>query len=118
MRTVLRLPSGGFTLSCLSWLLMGGGACLPLRSRAELHARAPLPCRAVLTLQSFSRMLPIRRAFLTVRRATVTIQAAERGRAARQAFAELRRRHRAALCVQVRLALRLQALRANFHGPP
>lgn len=82
-------PAGLRVLACST-------PSLSLRGPRSACAR-----RAVLALQSFARMLPIRRAFLSVRRATVTIQAAERGRAARRTFIELRTRHRAALCVQV-----------------
>ena len=47
-------------------------------------------------------MLPVRRAFVAARTATVRIQAAERGRVARRDFAELKRCHAAATRVQTR----------------
>lgn len=58
--------------------------------------------RAVLLIQSYRRMLPVRRAFVAARAASVRIQAAERGRVARRDFAELKRRHAAATRVQTR----------------
>lgn len=58
--------------------------------------------RAVLLIQSYRRMLPVRRAFVAARAASVQIQAAERGRVARRDFAELKRRHAAATRVQTR----------------
>jgi len=45
-------------------------------------------------------MLKYRRAFLRQRRAAVTIQAQVKGRQARAAYAQLRRRHAAAVAVQ------------------
>lgn len=58
-------------------------------------------CRAVLTIQSYRRMLPVRRRFLQQRRAAIMLQAAERGRRARKDYIELKTRHRAAIKVQV-----------------
>ena len=55
----------------------------------------------MLYIQSYRRMLPVRRAFLEVRAAAVTIQAASRGRVARREYIQMRTRHRAALRVQV-----------------
>ena len=60
-------------------------------------------CRAVLTIQSIRRMLPVRRRFLRQRRAAVSLQAGERGRSARKDFKVLKQRHRAAIKVQVRV---------------
>ena len=59
-------------------------------------------CRAVLTIQSIRRMLPVRRRFLRQRRAAVSLQAGERGRSARKDFKVLKQRHHAAIKVQVR----------------
>jgi hypothetical protein len=56
----------------------------------------------VLTIQSYRRMLPVRRAFVAKRGAAVRIQTAERGRVARREFAELKRRHAAATQLQAR----------------
>ncbi len=58
-------------------------------------------CRAVLSIQSIRRMLPVRRRFLRQRRAAVSLQAGERGRSARKDFKVLKQRHRAAIKVQV-----------------
>lgn len=57
-------------------------------------------CRAVLLIQSYRRMLPVRRAFLRARAASVKIQAAERGRVARREYKELKRRNAAAIRLQ------------------
>ena len=46
-------------------------------------------------------MLPVRRQFLRTRRAAIRLQAGERGRKARKDFKELKRRHRAAIKIQV-----------------
>jgi hypothetical protein len=79
------------------------------KGRLRVHAAEPAEgfarvaawrARAVLYIQSYRRMLPVRRAFLEVRAAAVTIQAASRGRVARRDFIELRTRHRAALRLQ------------------
>ncbi|DBA67096.1 TPA: hypothetical protein ACH3X2_001422 [Trebouxia sp. C0005] len=56
--------------------------------------------RSVLVIQSTWRMLKYRRAFLRQRRAAVAIQAQVKGRQARAAYAQLRRRHAAAVAVQ------------------
>ncbi len=53
-------------------------------------------------IQSYRRMLPVRRDFVAKRGAAVQIQAAERGRVARRDFAELKRRHAAATQLQAR----------------
>lgn len=73
---------------------------------------APLLCRSVLAIQSTWRMLAYRRAFLRQRRAAVTIQAQVKGRQARAAYAELRRRHAAAVTLQT--AYRGHQVRQEF----
>ncbi|PRW61206.1 myosin-1-like isoform X1 [Chlorella sorokiniana] len=55
---------------------------------------------AALLIQSTWRMARCRRAFLAARAAAVTVQAHWRGRRGRQEFAELLRRHRAAVRIQ------------------
>ena len=74
---------------------------------AQQHVQALMQefvwCRAVLTIQSIRRMLPVRRRFLRQRRAAVRLQAGERGRSARKDFKVLKQRHRAAIKVQVRV---------------
>ena len=73
------------------------------------RSRQWLPCRAVLTIQSYRRMLPVRRHFLRTRSAAVSLQAGERGRKARRDYKELRQRHRAAIRVQARTCLTLMS---------
>ena len=67
----------------------------------HMHRCCCVPRRAVLTIQSYRRMLPVRRQFLQTRRAAVRLQAGERGRKARKDFKELKRRHRDAIKIQV-----------------
>lgn len=78
----------------------------PVASLAEsVHSGAHdwrLCCRAVLTIQSYRRMLPVRRQYLRQRSAAIALQAGERGRRARKDCKELKRRHYAAIKVQVR----------------
>lgn len=56
----------------------------------------------MLTIQSYLRMLPVRRQFMRQRSAAIALQAGERGRRARKDYKELKQRHSAAIKVQVR----------------